>query len=334
MEQGIFVSYRRQDSQSAAGRLTDHLKEHLPGVPIFRDVETIEPGVDFVDAIDRALRACRVLIAVIGPRWVDAAHADGSRRLDDPNDYTRLEIATALRRKDVRVIPVLVEGADMPTTAQLPDDLEPLARRNAIELADKRWDFDVSQLVDSLRKTLDLPEPVPPAPAPDVVPPASAPASRRKWLIGAALAFVVVIAALVEEGSGYDPMVIDVPGNVSMPGAGSPPAVDGSGADVPVSSAVAPAMPVNLTGMWRDVEGGVHEVYQQGNQLQFRGQVPDGFVSGTGVINGRQGETTYLYNGYTLQSRFTVSEDGGRMDVIIIDPATNQREVTQLFRIQ
>ena len=137
--QGIFVSYRRQDSQSAAGRLSDHLRDHLDGVPIFRDVETIEPGVDFVDAIDRALRACGVVLAVIGPRWVDAANAQNQRRLDDPNDYTRLEIATALKRDGVRVIPVLVDGAEMPTTEQLPDDLQALARRNATELTDKRW---------------------------------------------------------------------------------------------------------------------------------------------------------------------------------------------------
>jgi hypothetical protein len=67
--QGVFISYRRQDSQSAAGRLADHLKEHMRGVPIFRDVETIEPGVDFVEAIGRALESCGVLLAVIGPRW-------------------------------------------------------------------------------------------------------------------------------------------------------------------------------------------------------------------------------------------------------------------------
>lgn len=325
MEQGIFVSYRRQDSQSAAGRLTDHLKEHLPGVPIFRDVETIEPGVDFVDAIGKALQACRVLIAVIGPRWVDAAHADGSRRLDDPNDYTRLEIATALKRKDVRVIPVLVEGAVMPSTTQLPEDLEALARRNAIELEDKRWDFDVSQLVDTLRKALGLPTPKIDEPRiPDVKPPES----KRKWWIGGAIGAVIVVAALVEE----QPAVIDPP--VYVPPVSPVPVVPDPNAGGQHPSVSQPVAAINLSGMWRDLEGGVHEVIQSGNQLQFRGQVPDGFVSGTGFIHGRQGETQYLYNGYPLHSTFTVSADGSRMDVVVTDPATHQQEVTQLIRMR
>ena len=141
---GIFVSYRRQDSQSAAGRLSDHLRDHLAGVPIFRDVETIEPGVDFVEAIERALASCGVLVAVIGPRWLSVTDAEGQRRLDSPDDYTRIEIATALNRTGVRVIPVLVEGAVMPLSTELPDDLGLLARRNAIEITDRRWDYDVS----------------------------------------------------------------------------------------------------------------------------------------------------------------------------------------------
>ena len=152
--QGIFISYRRQDSQSAAGRLADSLREHLPEAAIFRDVETIEPGMDFVDAINAALESCDVLLAVIGPRWISIQDEAGQRRLDDPNDYTRLELATALGRADVRVIPVLVDGAVMPPMDSLPDDLKALSRRNALELTDKRWDYDVSQLVAALRHIL------------------------------------------------------------------------------------------------------------------------------------------------------------------------------------
>lgn len=154
--QGIFISYRRQDSQSAAGRLADSLKEQLPEAAIFRDVETIEAGVDFVNAINAALESCGVLLAVIGPRWISMQDNAGHRRLDDPNDYTRLELGTALGRADVRVIPVLVDGATMPDAEALPADLKPLARRNALELTDKRWDYDVAQLVATLRRALGL----------------------------------------------------------------------------------------------------------------------------------------------------------------------------------
>ena len=321
MQQGIFVSYRRQDSQSAAGRLSDHLKDHLQAVPIFRDVETIEPGVDFVDAIERALRSCAVLIAVIGPRWVAAADADGARRLDDPNDYTRLEIATALNRSDVRVIPVLVEGAQMPTTAQLPADLEALARRNAIELSDKRWDFDVSVLVDTLRKALGVPE----RDADDAERKRAAPvgntSSRKKWWIGGGVAFLVLAAILGEQEGGVDP----VP-PIPLP---APTGTTGGGANaMPVAAAI------NLTGLWRDAEGGMHEVVQQGSELVFQGRTPDGYVAGTGTISGRQGQTTYMLNGYPLRSTFVVAADGQRMDVIVIDPATNAREATQLVRVR
>jgi len=153
---GIFISYRRQDSQSASGRLADSLKEQLPEAAIFRDVETIEAGVDFVDAINTALESCGVLLAVMGPRWISIQDDAGRRRLDDPNDYTRLELATALKRADVRVIPVLVDGATMPDSEALPADLKSLARRNALELTDKRWDYDVAQLVATLRRALGL----------------------------------------------------------------------------------------------------------------------------------------------------------------------------------
>ncbi len=148
---GIFISYRRQDSQGSAGRLADTLKAQFAQNHIFRDIETIEPGVDFVEAIERALGSCVVLLAVIGPRWLSATDKLGRRRLDDPNDYTRIEIAAALQRK-VRVIPVLVDGAAMPDAEDLPDDLKTLARRQASELSDKRWDFDVRQLVLTIEK--------------------------------------------------------------------------------------------------------------------------------------------------------------------------------------
>lgn len=153
---GIFISYRRQDSQSAAGRLADSLEEQLPEAGVFRDVETIEAGVDFVEAINTALESCGVLLAVIGPRWISIQDDAGRRRLDDPNDYTRLELGTALKRADVRVIPVLVDGATMPDSEDLPADLKSLARRNAVELTDKRWDYDVGQLVVTLRRALGL----------------------------------------------------------------------------------------------------------------------------------------------------------------------------------
>ena len=101
---GIFISYRRDDSSGHAGRLADRLVEHFGRNRIFVDTDTIEPGEDFVTAIERAVGSCEILVAVIGRHWLSAG---GTGRLNDPNDFVRLEIATALRR-DIRVIPVLV----------------------------------------------------------------------------------------------------------------------------------------------------------------------------------------------------------------------------------
>ena len=143
---GIFVSYRRKDSAGHAGRLYDRLRDHLGARRVFRDVDYLKPGEDFVEAIARAVDGCDVFIAVIGPDWHDARNERGERRLDDPDDFIRLELETALRR-GVLVLPVLVEGATMVQASDLPEPLRPLARRQAIELSEQRWDFDVQQLL-------------------------------------------------------------------------------------------------------------------------------------------------------------------------------------------
>lgn len=150
----IFVSYRRADSAGHAGRLFDRLKEHFGRGNVFWDVSgSIEPGEPFDSAIERAVGSCDVLLAIIGQDWVTCADATGKRRIEDPNDFVRLELAMALRR-NVLIIPVLVERTAMPRAEDLPQELQPLARHQAIELSDSRWDFDVSQLIESLDRRL------------------------------------------------------------------------------------------------------------------------------------------------------------------------------------
>jgi hypothetical protein len=145
----IFISYRRDDSAGQAGRLHDHLAARFGPDRVFRDVVDIVPGEDFQRAIERAVGASDVLLAVIGPQWLTIRDAMGGRRLDDSGDLVRLEVATALAR-GVRVIPVLLERTTMPTGPDLPGPLGPLARRNALELRDTAWEQDVSRLVAAL----------------------------------------------------------------------------------------------------------------------------------------------------------------------------------------
>jgi hypothetical protein len=146
----IFVSYRRRgEGAGYAGRLADKLVEHFGSKKCFRDVDDIESGIDFAKAINEAVGACEVLIAVIGPDWITQTDKEGRRRLDNPQDFVRLEIAAALDR-NIRVIPVLVGEARMPKAEELPKVLEGLAGRQAHELSDTRWEYDIGKLVSAI----------------------------------------------------------------------------------------------------------------------------------------------------------------------------------------
>jgi hypothetical protein len=148
----VFISYRRRETAGHAGRLYDRLAEHFGDDRVFMDLR-MEPGVDFVEQIDEAVTHCDALLSLIGAQWLDVRDAKGRRRLDDPNDFARLEVEAALAR-DVRVIPVLLQDAKMPEAEDLPASLQPLARRHAIELSDERWDYDVGRLIDVLDRTI------------------------------------------------------------------------------------------------------------------------------------------------------------------------------------
>ncbi|MGH8563978.1 MAG: toll/interleukin-1 receptor domain-containing protein [Gammaproteobacteria bacterium] len=154
----IFVSYRRSDSAGATGRLTDRLRQRFGEGQVFRDLDGIEAGADFARAILDAIRASSVLLLIIGRSWTDSRHPDGRRRLDDSEDYVRREIEAALEAQ-IPVIPVLVEGAAMPSARELCPALAALALRHAHELTDKRWDYDCGRLLDHLQTALGV-EPV------------------------------------------------------------------------------------------------------------------------------------------------------------------------------
>lgn len=153
----VFVSYRRDDSPGHAGRLYDTLKGRLPQAELFMDVDNIEPGLDFVESINTAVGACDVLLALIGPKWAGET-TNGTRRLEEPGDFVRLELEAALRR-DIRVIPVLFRDANMPRPEELPESIQGLTRRNAIHIADDRWRSDAERLVAALEKMVPTTDP-------------------------------------------------------------------------------------------------------------------------------------------------------------------------------
>lgn len=147
----VFLNYRRDDTEGYAGRLRDSLVSHFGEHGVFMDVAGIDPGDDFVEEIHRQVASCDVLIAMIGRHWLTVTDRHGRRRLDDPQDFVRLEIEAALAR-GVRVIPVLVQKASMPSADELPDTLAPLARRNAMEMTASDWADQVGRLVRAIEK--------------------------------------------------------------------------------------------------------------------------------------------------------------------------------------
>jgi hypothetical protein len=149
----IFISYRRDETAYPAGWLFDRLAQHFGSAQVFKDVDSIELGDDFVEVISRAVGSCDVLLALIGDQWLNITDLHGRRRLDDPDDFVRLEIEAALARK-VRIIPILVDGANMPRADELPAGLSGLVRRQALELSPSRFEYDTSRLLKVLDATL------------------------------------------------------------------------------------------------------------------------------------------------------------------------------------
>jgi hypothetical protein len=145
----VFISYRRDDTSGYSGRLYNDLKEHLVG-EVFMDIDSIPVGVDFAKVIEGYVESSDVLIALIGKSWLKVTDESGRRRLDNKDDFVRLEIAAALR-KGKMVIPTLVQGAGLPRKEELPEDLQALVGINAIEISDQRWYYDVERLVKAIK---------------------------------------------------------------------------------------------------------------------------------------------------------------------------------------
>lgn len=186
---GIFISYRHDDSGPYAGRLRDTLSNHFGASQVFRDIDQIAPGARFPRVIEVAVGSCDAFLAVIGPQWLSIADAGtGERRLDDPADYVRREIAAALERDDVLVVPVLVGTAQMPAADELPEALAGLAECNAVRLSDDGWSDQVARLIRALDPVVEVERKTPPAPSPasssppPAPPPPPAPSSPpRPW---------------------------------------------------------------------------------------------------------------------------------------------------------
>lgn len=248
----IFISYRRIDSKAYAGRLFDRLNQHFGEDHVFMDVEGgIQRGEDFASALQRAVESVDAMIILIGRQWLTCSGPNGQRRIDQPDDWVRQETAIALRR-GILVLPVLVDGASMPVEAELPEDIRLLARRQASEISDTRWGYDVSQIIATLEHLMRRPfwRRTP----------------RRK--AGLALVGLTIVAAIgfalwrpTFSPISHSPVMSSPPTPASSAAASAPP-IASSSAAVPVVPVVpvVPAVPTDLTGLWRDADNKLYQV--------------------------------------------------------------------------
>jgi hypothetical protein len=166
----IFINYRREDTSSNASRLYEWLSERYGDDQVFMDVDAIEPGLDWAEAIDRAVGSSDLLLALIGNEWL----RELKRRANEQDDFMRHELEAALRR-DIRIIPVLVEGAKMPRAEDLPESLAALTRRQAFEVRDERFRFDKQELLKRVDRALGIQPQQQAAPAAEPKPAAAVP---------------------------------------------------------------------------------------------------------------------------------------------------------------
>ena len=147
----LFISYRRADSVDISGRLYDRLADHFGEGNVFKDVDSIPLGVDFRDHIENMVSKCSVLLVVIGSQWLGSSIINARQsRLEDPHDFVRIEVEVAFKR-NIRVVPLLVQGARMPAEGSLPPSLKGLAYRQSIEIrSDPDFHRDVNRLIEGL----------------------------------------------------------------------------------------------------------------------------------------------------------------------------------------
>jgi hypothetical protein len=250
----IFISYRRGTASPYARGIYERLESQFGSGRVFMDIDTMEPGVDFVEYIEDAVSSCQVLIVVVSPDWLAAVDETGRRRMDDPDDFVRVEVATALARDDVRVIPVLVAGAAPPAKGDLPEDLAPLTRRHALEITDGRWDYDLGVLARTVGRVLAEEAGAGPsasrepahAPAAAAVPPAKPRWPPQPAVIAIALVAVAAIAAAA---------VLFASGGGEEDGGGSAPAGE-------VSVAIPTANPCRMQSGWMVTDFGAEEHHE------------------------------------------------------------------------
>ena len=242
----IFISYRREDSAGHAGRVHDRLQRVFGHDLLFMDVDSIPLGTNFVEVLAEEIAKCDALLAIIGPGWLDARDEKDQRRLENPDDFVRIEIGTALKR-GIRVIPVLLEGTHVPKADELPDDLKGLALRNGLDVRHASFSEDMERLIHGLKGKQSRQYPAPAVPS--LVDSNGAPTPRHSFVWNLnndknrAVLAVICGAVVVVISALWAAFVYFVPASKSV----TPPAIEASGGGVAVGG--------NVTGSTINVGG-------------------------------------------------------------------------------
>lgn len=307
----IFISYRVQDTAGETGRLVDALKQHFADEQIFMDIENLEPGADYTVAIEKSLDSCDVFLAIIGPHWL-GDRDNATLRINEPNDWVRMEVSTALHR-DIHVVPVLVDGGTLPKPEQLPADLQALLRRQSIEITNKRWRYDTDQLIDFLIKSVGIP----PLKAPHSPSSIQDLKKKRTWLyIGAGFILAIISLAVLgyymEKNKKTGNNAEDSPNNEKH--TVSTPLVDSSGnRSVTPTGTNETSAYESVSGSWQEVDEGLTSIFvltQSGSHLNVRVDMSGQTIStGTGEINRNQVELNFNLFGSPTVLQATLSDD-------------------------
>ena len=315
----IFISYRVQDTAGETGRLADALKQHFADDQLFMDIENLEPGADFTQAIDHSLGICEVMLVVIGPRWTGPREGKPSRIYEE-DDWVRQEVSTALRR-NVRVVPLLVDGGTLPPAEDLPPELQPLLKRQCMEISNKRWRYDTEQLAAFLVNTVGIP----PRRSLQRKTLVEAPRKNNTWRyvaagFGLAIALLIGLTMLVpeeqasgpqkESGSGGTTQQNVVPTNTTADG--------------------------DISGTWQEVDEGLTTTFvitQSGTQVEIVARVGSEQIgNGSGTVSGnRVNLDVSMFNVPTTLSG-NLSPDGQMIQGIYNVPATGESTAFKLVR--
>ncbi|WP_051287266.1 toll/interleukin-1 receptor domain-containing protein [Algoriphagus mannitolivorans] len=319
----IFISHRHSDTQSDCHRIKSDLQKIFGKDQVFLDIENLEPGIRFAEAIERTLAQSKVVLVVIGPDWLDVTNEKGEKRLFDPKDWVRREIAASLNSSGTRVIPVLVKNAEIPKEEDLPDDLKALTQLQVAEITTKRWDYDLGELVKVLEKLIPKKNPEPqPSPKPRPIPPQPPKSWWQKnylWVLGGFVGFIILVGMCIpneDEVLPYDDQsymsteeMVDAQEN------------NPQGTEIYDNLTLQEEddnQAINLQGRWTGVNDlGItyyYEFFQNGNSLTFNEISFEGSIigNGKGSINGEfinlEYQSAFNYSG-TVNLRVSPNAD-------------------------